>query len=412
MKNWLYNLLIYLTLPYALWRIYRRYGGAAIPWREYFGYCPLPRRGDKLFWIHAVSLGEAVAAGELAERLQAEGYRLLLTYTTPAGRNWLRRRYPDALITALPLDVLPFVRRFFSRCQPVAGIVMEAEYWYNLLTTAKQQGVSLMLANARLGRKNARRYRLVAGLMREMVCCYDVVAAQTARDAGRLRCYGARRVVTTGNLKFDLPLPPVSAPPILPDKPTLLFAATRRGEEEALLAAAAQTDFLREVFIVLAPRHPERRDEIAALLQQHRLRYQLRSVAAQPAADCQIYVADTLGEMALWYSCCGVAIIGGSFRPFGGQNPIEAMRAGSAAVTGPYMDNYRRLVRRAVAAGALWQVADAPAALKRAQSLLDDNTARQAMQKTAKEFCQLLGGALEQHLLLVRQLLAVIPERK
>lgn len=406
-----YNFCIYLGMPYALWRLYRRYGGVGVPWREYFGGGGKQQRQQQdgqapLVWIHAVSLGEAVAAAPLAHYVQDSGYRLLLTYTTPAGRDWLRQRYPQALIAALPLDVPFAVRRFMRRMRPVAGIIMEAEYWYNLLVIAKECGVRLMLANARLGQKNARRYRYITALMQRMVGCFDIVAAQTARDAGRLRCFGARRATTAGNLKFDLPPPPSEEAERLPRKPALLLAATRRGEERQLLDAAAAQDVFQEAFVVLAPRHPERRGEIAALLASGKIAHQLRSEHRQPAASCQVYVADTLGEMHKWYAACDVAVIGGSFLPYGGQNPIEAMQAGRAVVVGPHMDNYRRLVRRAAAAGALLQAKDAAAALAGVRRLLADSAAADAMQSAARRFMQKCGGAKARHIALVQQLLA------
>lgn len=404
MLRWLYNLVIYLGLPYALWRLWRRHGAAAAPWREYFGFCPRAKEGERVLWMHSVSLGEAVAASALARHLQKEGYRLLLTYTTPAGRDWLRENHPQAMVAALPLDLPSAVRRFFRRARPAAGIIMEAEYWHNLLAAAKAQGVPLMLANARLGRKNAHRYRYIAALMRRMVMCFDIIAAQTARDAGRLRCFGARQVTTAGNLKFDLPAPPAEAQP-LPQKRALLLAATRQGEEERLLDALAE-DFWRNCMVVLAPRHPQRRDEISALLTKRGLAHQLRTRQPQAAAECQVYVADTLGEMHHWYASCDIAVIGGSFLPYGGQNPIEAMRAGAVVVVGPHAENYARLVRRAAAQGALVQAADAAGAMARVQTLLEDAAACRAMREAARNFYEKCGGALQRHVALTRQLLA------
>lgn len=400
----LYNMAVYLSVPYALWRLFRRYGAAA-PWREYFGFCPEAPREQPLLWMHTVSLGEAVAAAALARHWQAQGYRLLLTTTTATGRQWLRENHPQALVVSLPLDLPGAVRRFFARTRPAAGIIMEAEYWHNLLVTAKAHDVPLMLANARLGRKNARRYRRIAALMRRMVECFDVVAAQTAGDAARLRCFGARRVRTAGNLKFDLPPPPPPQEGRISDKPTLLLAATRPGEEKLLLAAAA-APFWQHCAVLLALRHPSRRAEVSALLARLNLRHQLRTQQPAAAADCQVYVADTLGEMHNWYAVCDIALIGGSFLPYGGQNPIEALRAGAVVVVGPHMDNYARLVRRAAAAGALVQVADAAAALVRVQALLADAAACSRMRQAAKDFYEQCGGALQQHIALMQPLLA------
>lgn len=403
----LYSLAVYLSLPYALWRLARRYRGDYAVWREYFGFCPRPRPRDgaPLLWLHAVSLGEAAAAKLLADYMQRQGYRLLLTYTTPAGRDFWRRHYPEALVSALPLDTPAAVRRFFRRSKPALGIIMEAEYWHNLLLAAKANGVTLMLANARLGKANARRYRLIAGLMRRMVACFDIIAAQTARDAGRLRCYGARHIATAGNLKFDCPLPPADNYAWLPS-PAVLWAATRGGEEQLLLAAA-DGDFWRHCFVVLAPRHPQRRGEISALARQYGVSSRLRSEQPAAEADCRLYIADTLGEMHQWYHNCDIAVIGGSFLPYGGQSPIEAMQAGRAIIVGPYMDNYTRLVRQAVVAGAMVQVTDAAAALGQLRQLLADQKRRAAMQAAAQKFYRRCRGALARHIQLMQPLLAM-----
>ena len=408
-----YTPLLRLAFPYIVWRLGRRHRWKNIPWREYLGFAPLTAADARPpIWIHTVSIGEAAAAAEMTRQLQCYGCTLLLTHTTPAGREWLQREHPDATVTCLPLDFPGAARRFLRRTRPCLGIFVEAEYWPNLLRTAKASGIKLMLANGRLGAKNARRYRPFAALMRDAVGCFDRIAAQTARDAGRLRCYGGRGIMTAGNLKFDIAEPPAetaenttATAKRLSDKPTILLAATRAGEESELLAAMDDS-YLHHYFTILAPRHPQRRDDIAALLRKRGIRHAIRSDGAPITADTQLYLADTMGEMAQWYAACDAALIGGSFLPYGGQNPIEAMRAGVATVIGPHVDNYKRLVRRATTAGALFQEANATAAFTRLRQLADNEqqqtTAATRTTAAAQAFCEKERGALKINLSLAR----------
>ena len=398
-----YTGLVCLLLPWALWRLARRHGWRAVPWREYWGFCPPPAAAEDdspVVWIHTVSVGEAVAAAPLTRWLRERGCSPYLTCTTLAAREWLKRRHPDAVVAALPLDFPFAVRRFFRRCRPRLGVVLEAEYWPNLLFAGEAAGVRLLLANARLSRRSARRYRRAAPLLRASLRRFDGILAQTQRDAGRLRCYVGRSVPCAGNLKFDVVGEAVERRR-MSSKFCFLFAATRAGEEARLLAATDEA-FWRENFVLLAPRHPHRLKEVVGLLDQYRLRYAVRSRREAVAEDTQVYVADTLGEMNRWYASCDFAVIGGSFVDYGGQNPIEAMRAGTPAVVGPYVANYARLVRRAAADGALLRATDATAAL--AAGRLSE-AERRRMGERAAAFCQAQGGALAAHKTLAEFLL-------
>lgn len=422
---WGYRIGLWLAVPLALWKLWRRYRRQqhAVPWAQYWGYAPPLAAADAarpLVWVHAVSVGEAVAAQPLINRLQQQGYRLLLTHTTLAGRQWLRAHYPQACVCALPFDLPGCVRRFVRRTRPAVGVIMEAEYWFHLTAAAHTAGVRLVLANARLPAANARRYRAVAPLVRACVSRYDAVLAQTATDAARLRCFGARNARVAGNLKFDALLAAAPAPapvPAIPAfaKPPIVLAATRRGEEEALLAALAAapaTARWREHPLVIAPRHPERREEILRLLARYQLRTAVRSRAQTFTAATDCYLADTLGEMHYWYVSCAVAIVGGSFLPYGGQNPFEAMHAGAVAVIGPHTANYRQFVRQAVRAGALLQAKDAAALPAILDSLLDaeatENPSR--IQTAAQTFCKQQQGALARHWQAITPLLPQIPD--
>lgn len=411
-----YSLLFYAALPYALWRLFKRRGGA--PWREYLAYGKSPPK-DKaedapLVWLHAVSLGEASAALGLARHLHLNGYRLLFTHTTKSGRDWLRQRNDlNARICACPLDLPGATKRFIRKNRPQLAIFMEAEFWPNLLAAASQEGLKLFLANARLGRKNAKRYSYVAPLMREMAGRFDIITAQSKADAKRLFFFGAKRVITTGNLKFDRAVNDRAVnigrqwrEDIKQDeKAIVLLAGTRPGEEKLLLDAM-DNNFFAACFVILAPRHPERANEIASLLEKKRLRYSRRGKKENiRTADESLHLADTLGEMESFYACCDIALICGSFMPYGGQNPIEAMTAGCAAVIGPDVSNYDKLVREAKARDALCQTQNAEEAVSLLRTLSANAPMRQKMGVAAKALCATHGGALNKTTDLIDELL-------
>ena len=409
--RFLYTLAVIVAVPFAWWRLARRTG---IKWRHFCGYIP-PAQSGALpgVWLHMVSVGEAAAADGLIRYLQQAGYSLTLTHTTAAAGDWLRQRYEGVQIYPLPLDLPGATARFMCRLRPRVGIIMEAEYWPNLLAAAQAGGVFLMLANARLGRTNARRYARVRPLMQEMVSRYDIIAAQTRADGRRLKFFGARRVCVVGNLKFDRDINAVlqERGKILrqrlrreaADKMIMLVAGTRAGEEE-ILTAAMDDDFMRRFFVIIAPRHPPRGKEVAALLRARGWRIGRRGSGDEPAMAQNGYVADTLGEMDMFYACCDRVIIGGSFLPFGGQNPIEAMAAGAPAVMGPFADNYAVLTRLAVKRGALRQAADAAAAIATVRQMTEAEA--QQCGEAARQLCDEQRGALSKHIELAAQLLS------
>ena len=414
----LYTLTLYAATPLIALHLAKK--GRLKNWRHCLGYIPpLPPAAPPTVWLHAVSVGEAAAAAGLICDLREHGCRLVLTHTTTAGGEQLHQRHGEyAHIYPLPLDFPGAVNRFMRRIRPHLGIIMEAEYWPNLLATSKACGTAMMLANARLGRANARRYARVAPLLREMAGNFDCIAAQTRADARRLAFFGARRPAVVGNLKFDRTINIAQARQgeqwrqqwqQQSRKPTVLIAGSRRGEE-ALLLRAMDADFFARYFVIFAPRHPERGDEIGAMLAARNINFNRRSQNQAPApAQTAAYLADTLGEMDAFYACCDAALIGGSFLPFGGQNPIEAMASGTPAVIGPHAENYAALVAEARQQGALRQAADAADAMNQLRHLTADPQAASACGSAARRLCAAHAGALAAHVQLARHLLAAAP---
>ena len=321
---------------------------------------------------HRGALGETRAAAALVDALRAvrPGLRLLLTHGTATGRDAGAALLRDGDRQVwLPYDTPGAVRRFLRQFRPAVGVLMETEVWPNLLFAADAAGVPMVLANARLSAKSFRQGQRLAVLMRPAAQSLACVLAQTEADAQRLRESGAPHVSVCGNLKFDL-TPPAdqlaqgAAWRAQLGRPVVLAAITREGEEAMLLPAWTQAvSKLAEPkpLLLIVPRHPQRFDDVAAMVRATGLTLARRSEwLAGPSGDAlqaQVWLGDSLREMALYYACADVALLGGSFAPLGGHNLIEAAACGCPLVMGPSTFNFTEAARLSLAAGASVQVA-------------------------------------------------------
>jgi 3-deoxy-D-manno-octulosonic-acid transferase len=414
-----YRLLLWLLFPWALahlWWRGRRQPGYRAHVAERFGWYPA-RPARPVIWLHAVSVGETRAAEPLVRALAARfpGHALLLTQMTPTGRETAQQLFGTmATIVYLPYDYPGAVARFLAWSQPSLGILMETEIWFNLVDACARQRVPLLLANARMSEKSARGYALVAPLTRRALGRLAAVSAQTREDAARLERLGAAAVAVTGNLKFDVaPAPQLLAlgaalKQRIGRRPVLLAASTREGEEELVLDALVHigTDGL---LLLLVPRHPQRFDEVAVLLEKRRIAYVRRSDNCAVPPDCRVLLGDSMGEMAAYYAACDLAFIGGSLLPYGGQNLIEACAVGRALLFGPHMYNFAEASRLAIAAGAAIEVGDAAMFAERAEALFGDQAALARMSQAALDFSRAHQGATARTLAICERLLA--PER-
>ncbi|HEU4459338.1 MAG TPA: 3-deoxy-D-manno-octulosonic acid transferase [Methylibium sp.] len=367
---------------------------------ERFGRYTAPLDAGSV-WIHAVSLGETRAAAALIDALRAQrpGLRLLLTHGTATGREAGRAllRGGDAQCW-LPYDLPGAVERFFAQARPAVGVLMETEIWPGLIEGARAAGVPLLLANARLSERSLRRGRRAQALLGPAIAALDRVLAQTESDAQRLRAAGARRVEVMGNLKFDAApaaalLERGRAWAASSARPTVLAASTREGEEAALLAAWRRARPAARLLVV--PRHPQRFDEVAALIEQAGFRLSRRSGWGEgaPAEAADVWLGDSVGEMPAYYGCAQVALLGGSFAPLGGQNLIEAAACGCPVVMGPYTFNFAQAAEQSLEAGAASRVADLDAAVDRALSIAGDAVERAAMSEHGLGFAAAHRGA-------------------
>jgi 3-deoxy-D-manno-octulosonic-acid transferase len=401
-----YSALLILLAPLYLLRLWwrgRREPGYREAIGERFGF----QRGvasPGAVWVHAVSLGETRAASALIEALRATipGMRLLLTHGTAtgrmAGRDLLRE---GDLQCWLPFDTPGATRRFLAHHRPAVGVLMETEVWPNLLAAARAAGVPMLLANARLSEKSRAKGARLAALLRPAVESFAAVLAQTEPDARRLRASGAREVEVVGNLKFDLAPDPAlvergRAWHDATGRAVLLFASSREGEEPSLLAAWARVAAPRPL-LVIVPRHPQRFDEVAATIEtagfalRRRSRFDAMPTADDAAAD--VWLGDSMREMALYYGLADAALLGGSFAPLGGQNLIESLSCACPVVMGPHTFNFAEASELALEAGAAKRVARIDEAVDAALGWLADPAQRRRVAEHGIAFAARHRGA-------------------
>ncbi len=416
MARFFYNLALLLLLPYVGLHLFLRSRRQPEYLRhvgERFGVYPSPqpspRDGEGVIWLHAVSVGETRAAQPLVNALKARypGHRILLTHMTPTGRQASEELFGDGVHRAyLPYDYPCAVRRFLAHFRPAVGVVMETELWPNLVQACKAQGIPLLLANARLSEKSARRYARFPNLTRSALRDLAGIAAQTEQDAARLRALGAPEVAVLGNVKFDI-LPPPEQLALgeglrrrIGPRPVLLAASTREGEEALLFEALAKRP-PGEALLVVVPRHPQRFEEVAALAVRAGFAVQRRSEDAQIAPQTQVLLGDSMGEMFAYYAACDVAFVGGSLLEYGSQNLIEACAAGRPVIIGPSTYNFAQAAGEALACGAARQVGSAEELMEAAATLLRDDAARGRMGGAGQAFSARHRGATDRTLALI-----------
>ena len=338
---------------------------------ERWGIEAAPRPEGRLLWMHAASVGESVSIlpvlSEIARR--RSDVSMLVTTGTVTSAEVLERRLPEldlqnrVLHRFAPLDVPRWTKRFLDHWRPNAGAFMESELWPNFLAACKSRRIPIMLLNARMSERSYAKWRVVHGFARMILRSFETIQAQSEIDAVRLRELGAPVVTTPGNLKFAAP--PLPADPVelarvrewLGKRDCWLAASTHPGEEEIILETHRRLSGNgRTLVTIIVPRHPERGGNIGL---HTGIEVTRRSLGERPPTS-GIWVADTLGELGLWYRVARLALIGRSLiPPGGGQNPLEAARLGCAVAVGPYTGNFMEPVQVLSEAGALTRVTDA-----------------------------------------------------
>lgn len=324
--------------------------------RERLGYAGRARPAGPLVWLHAASVGESLSVLPLVERLRAErpDIAVLVTSGTVTSAELLAKRLPDDVIHQYaPVDGPAVARRFLGHWRPDLAVFIESELWPNLLLGAKKRGAKLALLSARITEESAKGWRKAPAAARALLDAFDLILAQDPASESRLQALGA---ATEGvaNLKLagePLPVDPQALADLRDaagERRVILAASTHEGEEEIVVAAAPA-----DALLVIVPRHPERGESVAAMLRARGLATARRSAGEPLTPDTQAYVADTLGELGLFYRLADLAVIGGSLKPgIGGHNPMEPARLGVAMISGPYVFNFTDVYADLIAAGA------------------------------------------------------------
>ncbi|GLS22546.1 3-deoxy-D-manno-octulosonic acid transferase [Labrys miyagiensis] len=315
---------------------------------ERIGIAGKPRPEGPLCWLHGASVGESITLLPIAERLGAQGFQVLMTTGTVTSAALMARRLPaGAIHQFVPLDVPAFVRRFLRHWQPDLAVFLESEIWPTMVQETRAAGVALALVNARMSPRSFARWRRAPRTIGTLLGCFDLIAAQSEDDGERFKALGAPNVMISGNLKFDAPAPSADEAKLgelqtaIGARPLWLAAATHDGEEAlAGEVHAGLKDRFVDLLTLIVPRHPDRGPAVAAELRAKGLKVGLRSEGAVPQADMDVYVADTVGEMGLFYRLARIVFVGKSLLGDGGQNPIEPAKLGAAVLHGPFVQNF------------------------------------------------------------------------
>jgi 3-deoxy-D-manno-octulosonic-acid transferase len=420
-----------VTLPYWLYQIVRhgKYGtGFAerigrVPKRLFAAGTNSQDRHKRIIWMHAVSVGEVLAVSGLVQEMRKRfpSHRVVVTTTTDTGQALARKRFGEENVFYFPMDFAFAIQPYLRALQPELVVLAETEFWPNFLHLAHGSRARIAVVNARISDRSWPRYRRFRWALRRMLAHVDLFLAQTPEDGARLESIGAdpTRVHVTGNLKFDV-IPTI--PPAIVESlrqslasegagPVLVCGSTVEGEEPVLLKAFenVRVEHPRAVMI-LAPRHPERFDEVAILLQQMNIPFARRSQwKGEPLAG-GVLLVDSIGELASLYALADVAFVGGSLVPRGGHNIIEPAQHGVAIVVGNHTENFRDIVSLFQSRDAVRIVGLAELPLTLMQLLAND-AGRRALGRRAQETMQSQAGATSRTLEALQTLLVKDSDR-
>jgi 3-deoxy-D-manno-octulosonic-acid transferase len=414
----IYSVFFYLLTPLIVARLlYRAVKAPAyrLRWAERFGFVSPVSSDKKTIWVHAVSVGETLAAVPLVKALQERypDYRLIVTCMTPTGSERVKAAFGDSVDHCYaPYDMPDSVARFLNRVEPKILIIMETELWPNTIAACHKRNIPVLLANGRLSEKSTTAYRRIQPLVRPMLTQLSAVAAQHGDDGARFTDLGLANsaLTVTGNIKFDLSLDQVikdKAQQLLTEwrgtnqRPILLVASTHRGEDEIILDAFAQIKTkIENPLLVLVPRHPERFNQVAELCTATGFNLARRS--CEDGVDgAEILLGDTMGELMSFFGVCDIAFVGGSLVPSGGHNMIEPAAWGVPVLTGPHLFNFSEASQLLLEGGAMQICHSADQMAEQAVELLQSQAKCAEMGSAAQRIAEANRGALDRLLNLI-----------
>lgn len=376
----------------------------AARFHERLGQPRLARPAGPLVWLHAASIGESLSMLPLIERLlERPSLSVLVTTGTVTSARLMAERLPArAFHQYVPVDRLPFVRGFLDHWRPGLVLWAESEFWPNMVSETAARGIPMVLLNGRISARSFKGWQRLPGLIRRLLSGFVLCLGQTEEDAARLKALGARATKCLGNLKFAMPPLPANAADVarLADmvggRPVWIAASTHDGEE----AIAAEVHrrlapAVPRLLTVIVPRHAQRGLEVADALRAQGLSVALRSAGELPAEQVAVYIADTMGELGLFFRLAQIAFVGKSLSGEGGQNPLEPARLGLPVLFGPHMSNFAEMAERMTAAGAAQQIDDGEGLADALERLLRDDDLRRARGQAARSFATAQAGILD-----------------
>ncbi len=407
MLQFIYSQLIRLILPFILLRLW--WNGRRAPelrrnWYQRLGI--VPAMSGTVVWVHAVSVGETIAAAPMVRRLLARnpGITILMTAMTDTGLAQARKMFGDQVQYAYaPYDTPGSIRRFLDRARPRILVIMETEIWPNMIRQCRARQVPVFLVNARLSERSAQGYERVRSLAAPIMCSISWVAAQAEKDAERFRRIGVapEKVAVTGSVKFDVDIPDEvreAAEALrqeLAGRPIWIAGSTHGSENDQLLAAHAKVlENHPGALLILVPRHPDRFGPVAEKAVRDGLVLARRSLGEDPC-QAQVYLGDTMGELMMLYGASDLAFVGGSLIERGGHNPLEPAGWGIPVFSGPNIFNFETIYQRLLDDRGVKLVADADELAAHVSSLFSDEVEREAIGQRALEVVNKNRGALD-----------------
>lgn len=419
MLRLLYTFIFIIALPiifYRLWAKDKKVPGYRIRWPERFGISPICRERRPVVWVHAVSVGEVVAATPIVNRLlDNRDIAVMITTMTPTGSTRVVESFGERVLHVYaPYDLPWTVAAFLRRVRPVLAIIMETELWPNMLHECAKQQLPTILANARLSERSARGYRHFPRTTRALLDCLTYVAVQNQEDGERFLSLGLapEKLTVTGSVKFDLELPEslITAAKTLKtaygeERPILIAASTHEGEEQILLNAFTRIlERHPHALLLLVPRHPERFEHVFTLSQKH-FNTLRRSSGTLPAHDTQVVVGDTMGEMMQLYGCADIAFVGGSLIERGGHNMIEPAYWALPILCGPHTFNFADISKRLLNCGGMVTIFDEQTLATQVNAWLAEPESMQRIGNNAARFTEQNRGATDRVMALVEDCL-------
>lgn len=415
----IYTGIYYLAIPFIflrlLWRS-RHTKAYRKRWSERIGLIPPVTTGKQSIWIHAVSVGETIAAIPLIEAMikQYPTYTILVTSTTPTGSALVEKRLGKSVHHCYaPFDTPTSVHRFLQRANAALCIIMETELWPNLFHGCKKHQIPIILANGRLSERSANRYKKIPKVTKSMLQSCHRLIAQGSKDGERYVSLGLdpKKLVISGNIKFDMV---ISESVIAQGKAlrqqlgenrlALIAASTHEGEEKIILTAFNTIrETIPNLLLILVPRHQDRFDKVHDLCTTQHYAIARRSLKDKLTEQTDILLVDTIGELRMIFAAGDIAFVGGSFAPIGGHNFIEPAALGLPLLSGPHLHNFTEISQLLIGAGALQIVKTATALAKATIDLCESETLRKKIGDQAKATIEANKGALNTHLLCIKE---------